>query len=284
MAEREGPLLIFDAIPGYPEGFRIVTNFLGTPRLCALALGLPTDLSKLEILKAWKEKNRGLKAISPEEVSSGPVEENVQEGREVDLERFPAPKWHELDGGRYIGTADLVITRDPKGQWVNVGTYRACLVDRNRLTLWILEHHHGKEIARQYWAQDRPCPVAIVLGCEPATWMAAPFAARAGSCEYDYAGALREAPVEVIRAPYTGLPVPASSEIVLEGEIPPLEEESAPEGPFGEWPGYYTHTGQECIVRVRRIMHRNHPILLGNPPLLPTTQRYGIPLFAARIW
>ncbi len=284
MAEREGPLLLFDAIPGYPEGFRIVTNFLGTHRLFALALGLPADLSKLEILKAWKEKNRQLKPLPPREISSGPVAENVLEGEELNLEKFPAPKWHELDGGRYIGTADMVVTRDPQSGWVNIGTYRACLVDRNRLTLWILEHHHGKQIAREYWAQGRACPVAIVLGCEPATWLAAPAAVKAGGSEYDYAGALRGAPVEVMPGLYTGLPVPAFSEIVIEGEIPPLQEESAPEGPFGEWPGYYTHSGRECVVRVRNILHRNDPILLGNPPLLPITQRYGIPLFAVRIW
>ena len=66
--------------------------------------------------------------------------------------------------------------------------------------------------------------------------------------------------------------------------MPSPEEETHPEGPFGEWPGYYTHSGNECVVRIKRILHRNDPILLGNPPLLPITERYGIPLFAARIW
>ncbi len=284
MAEREGPLLLFDSIPGYPEGFRIVTNFLATPRRFAQALGLPHDLPKMEILKAWREKSRRLEYLPPVEVASGPVTENVVEGEDIDLEKFPAPKWHELDGGRYIGTADMVITRDPKSGWINVGAYRACIQGKRRLSLWVLEHHHGKQIIRRHWEEGRHCPVAIVLGCEPATWIAAPSAIKAGVSEYDYAGGLRGAPVEVIKAPHTGLPVPAFAEIVLEGEIPPLEEESALEGPFGEWPGYYTHVGQECVVRVRGVMYRNKPILLGNPPLLPTTHRYGIPLFATRIW
>ena len=114
--------------------------------------------------------------------------------------------------------------------------------------------------------------------------MDATTAAKTGVSEYEYSGALRGAPLEIIRAPYTGLPVPATSEIVIEGEMPPPEEESHPEGPFGEWPGYYTHSGAECVVRVKQILHRNDPILLGNPPLLPITERYGIPLYAARIW
>lgn len=284
MAEREGPLLLFDDIPGYPQGFRIATNVLATPRRFALALGLPADSPKLEILKIWREKIRGLKAFAPVEVSSGPLTENTLEGARIDLERFPTPKWHEHDGGRYIGTGDMIVTRDPDSGWINVGTYRACVVAKDRMTLWIIDHKHGKQIARKYWQSNRACPVAIVLGCEPATWMAAPSAAKAGVSEYEYAGALRGQPVQVLRAPFTGLPVPATSEIVVEGEIPPLEVESEMEGPFGEWPGYYTHRGKECVVRVKRIMYRNDPIILGNPPLLPITERYGIPLFAARIW
>ena len=200
------------------------------------------------------------------------------------MDIFPTPKWHEHDGGRYIGTGDMVIIKDPDSGWVNVGTYRSCVVGKDRVTLWIIEHKHGKQIARKYWQAGRPCPVAIVLGCEPATWMAAPSAAKAGVSEYEYAGALRGAPLEVIRAPFTGLPIPATSEIVIEGEMPSPEEESHAEGPFGEWPGYYTHSGNECVVRVKRILYRNDPILLGNPPLLPITERYGIPLYAARIW
>ena len=284
MAEQEGPLLLFDDISGYPKGFRVATNVLATARRFALALGLPTDSPKLEILKIWREKIRALKAFAPVEVSSGPLTENIMAGARIDLEKFPTPKWHEHDGGRYIGTGDMVVTKDPDSGWINVGTYRACVVGKDRMTLWIIDHKHGKQIARKYWQSNRACPVAVVLGCEPATWMAAPSAAKAGVSEYEYAGALRGEPLELIRAPFTGLPVPATSEIVVEGEIPPLEEESEMEGPFGEWPGYYTHRGKECVVRVRRIMYRNDPIILGNPPLLPITERYGIPLFAARIW
>ena len=284
MAEQDGPLLLFDNIVGYPTGFRIVTNALATPRRFALALGLPTEASKLEILKTWRRKTRDLKPFAAVEISSGPITENILTDDRVDLGIFPTPKWHEHDGGRYIGTGDMVVIKDPDSGWVNVGTYRSCIVGKDRLTLWIIEQKHGKQIARKYWREGRACPVAIVLGCEPATWMAAPVAAKAGVSEYEYAGALRGAPLEVIRLPFTGLPVPATSEIVIEGEMPPPQEESHPEGPFGEWPGYYTHSGDECVVRVKRILHRDNPILFGNPPLLPITERYGIPLYAARIW
>jgi UbiD family decarboxylase len=284
MAEAEGPLLVFDSIQGYPKGFRVASNVLSSARRCALALGLPTDAPRMQMLDAWRKRIPTLKSFPPTDVQSGPVTENVLKDDAVDLGIFPAPKWHAEDGGRYIGTGDMVVVKDPDSDWVNVGTYRCCVVDKNRVTLWIIEHKHGKQIARKYWNKGRPCPVAIVLGCDPTTWMAAPFGAKGGQSEYEYAGALHGEPLKVIRTPLHGLPVPATSEIVIEGEMVSPEEESHMEGPFGEWPGYYTHSGMESVVRIKRVLHRNNPIILGNPPLLPSTERYGIPLYAARIW
>ncbi len=283
-AEKFGPILLFDSIKGYPRGFRVVSNFLASPRRFALSMGLPPEMPRLEMLRAWKDKTRALKPVAPREVSSGPIMENILTGNDADPEKFPAPKWHQNDGGRYIGTADMVITKDPDSDWVNVGTYRACIQSGRRLSLWILEDRDGRHIAAKYWARGKACPALVVLGCEPATWMASPVKVEPGVSELDYAGALRGEPVEVIKSELTGLPIPAHAEIVVEGEIPPLDQDSAAEGPFGEWPGYYAHTGDECVVRIKRIMYRNDPILLGNPPLLPITQRYGVPIFVVRVW
>ena len=135
MAEQEGPLLLFDNIAGYPKGFRIATNVLASARRFALALGLPTDVAKLEILKTWRHKTRDLKPFAPIEVSSGPITENVLDGDRIDLRIFPTPKWHEHDGGRYIGTGDMVVIKDPDSGWINVGTYRSCVVGEDRVTL-----------------------------------------------------------------------------------------------------------------------------------------------------
>jgi len=288
VAEKEGPALLFDNIVGYPKGFRVLTNFLGTAARNAVALGISPKLSKVEMVRAWKDKSKLLKHIPPKELATGSVMENVLEGDAVDLARFPAPKWHEHDGGRYIGTADMVITRDPDTGWVNFGTHRGCIQGKDRLSLWFTTRgdRHSHHIASKYWAKGQACPIAVVLGCDPVLWSAAPAAVPVGVSEYGLAGAFRGEPVEVIRAPGTGLPIPAHAEIVVEGEMPPLEEESAQEGPFGEWPGYYSHTGPETVVRVKRIMHRNDPILLGAVPMIPTTTfGYGaLPLTAASTW
>jgi UbiD family decarboxylase len=283
VAEHEGPALLFDNIAGYPAGFRVFTNFMGTSAACAIALGLPLDLPKLDIVRAWKEKSKQLQKLAPREVEKGPVLENRLGGDAVDLTRFPAPQWHPQDGGRYIGTADMVITRDPETGWVNLGTYRAAIQGKDRLSLWMLGNRHARMAAAKYWAQGKACPIAIVLGCDPITWMAAPIPAPVGVSEYEFAGALRGAAVEVIRAPQTGLPIPAFAELVVEGEMPPLSEESVLEGPFGEWTGYYTHSGPETVVRVQQILFRDDPIILGDPPMIPTITPgdQAVPLWSA---
>jgi UbiD family decarboxylase len=145
---------------------------------------------------------------------------------------------------------------------------------------------HGRIIVERYWAQGRAAPVAVVLGCDPLTWMTASMAPPFGSSEYELASAYRGSPVEVVRLPGTGLPVPAHAEIVLEGEIPPLAEECAYEGPFGEWPGYYSHEGHEAVVRIQSIYHRRRPILLGAPPLRPlgVGGPVGVPSIAVQMW
>jgi len=284
MAERAGPMLLFDEIPGYPTGFRVLSNFLSTPKRFALAAGIPLDATRLEMLRIWKDKLKNLRLIPPRYSKDGPVAENVLRGDQINVEMFPAPRWHQHDGGRYIGTADMVIVKDPESDWVNMGTYRACIQGRDRLSLWMIADRDGRRIASQYWASGKSCPVAIVLGHEPGTWMAAPMKLKPGVSEYDFAGGIRGEPVEVISGPVTGLPIPAHAEIVFEGEIAPAEQESVAEGPFGEWPGYYAHQGQEPVMRVKQIMYRDDPILLGFPPLLPTTMDSGIPTSAARLW
>lgn len=287
MAEKEGPALLFDNIAGYPKGFRVFTNFMSTAARCAWALGISPKLSKVEMIRAWKNKTKLLKFIPPREVATGSVMENVLEGDAVDLARFPAPQWHEHDGGRYIGTADMVLTRDPDSGWVNFGAHRGCIQSKDRLSLWFAtKSRHGSLIASKYWAKGQACPVAVVFGCDPVLWTASPAALPIGVSEYDLAGALRGEPAEILRAPGTGLPIPAHAEIVVEGEMPPPEEESAQEGPFGEWPGYYTHTGREPVMRVKRIMYRNDPILLGAPPMLPTSPcgHQALPRAAVSTW
>ena len=120
----KAPLLIFDRIKGHAPGYRVVTNIVNTPGRAALALGLPVTAGKIELVRLWKERVRSLKPVPPVEVRDGPVIRNLLSGNKVDITKFPAPTWHELDGGPYLGTACMVIMRDPDNpDWVNAGTY-----------------------------------------------------------------------------------------------------------------------------------------------------------------
>jgi len=269
MAERNGPMLVFDKFSNHPVGYRVCSNAIRSARRFALAMGLPLDIHPLELLQLWRERRKAAETIPTKVVGDGPVMECVQKDNEVDIGRFPTPRWHSGDGGRYIGTQDMVITRDPDRGWVNMGVYRGMIQGRDRISLWINPMKHGRILVERYWRDGTAAPVAVVLGCEPVTWMTASMSPPFGTSEYELAGAYRGSPVEIVQLPLTGLPVPSGAEIVIEGEIPPVSEETAEEGPFGEWPGYYTHQGPECVVRIQRIYHRQNPILAGAPPMRP---------------
>ena len=286
VAERKGPALLFDKIQGYEPGRRIITNMTSTPRRMAISLGLRADLPPLEVAKDLKERLKALRGVQPTSVNGGPVKENLLRGPEADVTRFPAPKWHEDDGGPYIGTGCAVVMRDPDEGWVNVGTYRVQVHDRRLLGLYISPGHHGRIIRERYWARGEECPVAIVVGLHPLLLFASFIAVGWGISEYEVAGGLGGRPVEVVKGEVTGLPVPAESELVIEGFLPPPEKESRAEGPFGEWTGYYaTGSRNEPVVRVEGIMHRDDPIITGDPPLKPPASPDGEYIYrAASVW
>jgi 4-hydroxy-3-polyprenylbenzoate decarboxylase len=202
-------------------------------------------------------------------VKKGPILENVLSGKDVDLLKFPVPFMHELDGGRYIGTGCLVVTRDPEEGWVNLGTYRGMVHDRSSMGLYISPGKHGRIHRQKYFDQGKPCPVVICVGQDPVLFMVSGNEVDYGVSEYDYAGGLKGIPIEVIEGKATGLPFPAHAEIVIEGFMHP--QDVMKEGPFGEWTGYYaSSTRPEPVVRVENIYHRNNPILCcarpGRPP------------------
>ncbi|MDO8692270.1 MAG: UbiD family decarboxylase [Dehalococcoidia bacterium] len=265
------PAILFDEIPDYPPGYRVLTNSFGSVDRLAVTWGLPTGLPIKEFKEKLRQKYKSLQPIKPVLVADGPVMENVLTGDQVDLFRFPAPMWHEEDGGRYIGTGSVDITMDPEELWVNVGTYRVMVIDKNHTGFFIATGQHGRIQRDKYLSQNRPMPVAVSCGHDPAIFMAGGAEFPYGISEYEYAGAIKGEPIEVIRGPVTGLPIPAHSELVLEGFAMPGEARS--EGPFGEWTGYYgSGSRTEPIIDVKAIYHRNHPIILGSPPGKPPTE------------
>ena len=181
--EKENPpVIVFDQIVGYPKGFRVAVN-VRSSRVFDTGQGLE------QVQKYRKHRRPHPDPIDPVSVESGPVLENVQEGDDIDTLKFPAPKWHGDDGGRYIGTECMVITRDPDTGWVNAGTYRVEVHDKNTLCAFIEPGKHGDIIRKKYWARGEPCPMVVTVGQAPVLGAAAASTAAEGVSEFAVAGA-----------------------------------------------------------------------------------------------
>jgi 4-hydroxy-3-polyprenylbenzoate decarboxylase len=282
----ECPALLFDNIQGYPKGFRVFTNTTTNAQRAALALGLDPHLRPLDALKAWMEKRQKLSMIKPVEVASAKWLENSFRGDSVNVTHFPAPVWHKDDGGPYIGSGSLVIMRDPDTGWINASIYRVQVHGPRTCTIQF-DHfgRHGAIIARKYWDRGEPCPVAVVNGPDPALFISGFEYLPEGASEYDFAGAIKGAPIETHPAPVTGLPVPALAEIIIEGHLKPTSETFLMEGPFGEFTGYYAADKRPCpVMEIAAVHFRNDPIILGSPPMKPPRFHFGLPFRAASIW
>ncbi len=258
------PLLLFEDIPGHAPGQRVLMNV----RFSKIFSG---DLT-LDALRSFRTKRRGSGAsIPPKVVQGGPITQNIVRGDDVDILAFPAGKWHEHDGGRYIGTEVMVINKDPDSDWVNIGTYRVMVQDKKTLSVFIEPGKHGSLIREKWWAMGKPCPMVVCVGQAPILGMMAGTSSSYGVSEYATAGGRIGRPIEVVNGELTGLPIPADAELAFEGFMPPPGEETRLEGPFAEWPGYYaTDAHPEPVVRVGAIYHRDDPIVIGQPPAKPT--------------
>lgn len=278
------PMLLFDSVKGYPKGHRVVCNPFVTSKRQSIALGGPEVGSQREITQHFREKlAQPYKPIPAKEVKTGPVMENVHTGNDVDLSEFPVPKWHNLDGGRYIGTGCCVIMKDPEEGWVNMSTYRVQIHDKAVASImFATPGRHGNLISEKYWAKGQGCPVVVTCGQEPVLYYAAggkPW----GQSELDWAGWFKGKPIEVIKGEFTGLPIPATAEIALEGELTVPGVEMVKEGPFGEFTGYYAGgVTERPAFRIKAILHRNNPIIQGNAPVAPCNYHLGTG--TARLW
>ncbi|MBT5048049.1 MAG: UbiD family decarboxylase [Rhodospirillaceae bacterium] len=264
--DENSPALLFDDIPGVRPGFRVLANFFGGTRK-NMTLGFPTHLSKVGLSEAWATaySHDTQALIPPVDVEDGPIFENILLGDDVDIEQFPAPIWHDGDGGRYIGTGSYNVTRDPDTDWLNMGTYRIMVKDARTVSFNTGFGKHGRMHFDKYTERGEKTPVVMVIGGDPLAFIMGGYEVPSDISEFDVLGGLRGRPVELVRGKVTGLPFPANAEIVLEGYVDPDVE--VPEGPFGDWCGSYTESGRmrpKCDVVA--VYHRNDPIILGFPP------------------
>lgn len=266
MLYRKGPALLYTNITGYngPEARcrQLATSLMASRRRLALCLGFEEELSNERLVRHVIAKLD--ERISPVLLDDGPVHDHTLMSPDVDLEAFPVPRWHHLDGGRYINTYAAVVTKDPDTQAVNVGVYRGMIGRKDAIpVLLVPSQHWGRHFAK-HKARQQIMPVACVYGWNPVMDIIAGSPVPEGVSEYEVMGALLGEPVPLVRCRTVDLEVPASAEIVVEGFIDPDPATYQPEGPFGEFTGYVSDVPtQRPVIQVTAITHRTDPIFRG---------------------
>ena len=306
-----GPALLFEKPKGH--SMPVLANLFGTPRRVALGIAAAEGEEGVEL--DWKvrlrevgsllaylkepEPPKGLKDawdklpvlkqvlnMAPKLLSSAPCQDIVWEGAQVDLGRLPVQTCWPGDAAPLI-TWGLVVTRGPARTRQNLGIYRQQVIAPNKVIMRWLAHRGGALDYREHCAAHpgEPFPVAVVIGADPATILAAVTPVPDTLSEYQFAGLLRGAKTELVKCLGSELQVPASSEIVLEGAIYPTEHpgeyETAAEGPFGDHTGYYNEVSEFPVFTIERITQRReaiyHSTYTGKPPDEPAMLQKQFP-------
>jgi 4-hydroxy-3-polyprenylbenzoate decarboxylase len=259
-----GPALLFTNPKG--SSIPVLGNLFGTTGRVSLAMGKESVTALREVgkvlafLKAPELPEglgdlldklpafRKLRDVNPREVRSAPCRQNVIEAPDVDLSTLPVQTCWPGDAGPLV-TWGMVITRGPHKKRQNIGIYRQQVIARNKVIMRWLPHRGGASDFRE-WQETHPgerFPVAVALGADPATILAAvtPIPDTLAKTEVTPSGA-------------GDLQVPAAAEFVFEGYIEPGEE--ADEGPFGDHTGYYNSVQRFPVFTIERITHRDNPI------------------------
>lgn len=206
--------------------------------------------------------------IPPVTVTQGPACETILKGTQVDLSKLPIPKYSPQDGGPYI-TPGIIVSQDPETKITDLGNYRFEYIDPTTLSFLAQPcHRFGKHIAKAKQMGLKKYHAAIVIGVDPVLEYTCQFQVSDTTNDYDIAGGLRGAPVELIKCQIIDVMVPATAEFVLELEIDLTQQVF--EGPLGEYTGYYTPGSPKPIAKVVAITHRNNAyfqaLLTGVPP------------------
>lgn len=256
----KSPALLFEKLEGDTSGASILINMLGASReRYALAVGLDPALNTSEMIKATRAvmSARIPPVMIPKD--KAPVNEVVLTGKDIDLSKFPIPKFWPGDGGAFIGTGNIVLTKSPDTGRINVGCYRQMVQGPNRVGLYCSPGKHGLLDREAWWAKGEPCEVVAAYGVDPVLFMLGSQSFGAEDSEFDFAGGIMGRAVELTKAERVSLPIPAHAEFVVEGVL--RQGDVMPEGPLGEFTGYYgRERSPQPVMEVLAVHHRRAPV------------------------
>jgi len=262
--QQPSPAVLFERPRGFdksPVGAKLLWNILGpSVKRVALSLEEPADTPTVELIR--RVKNKLKMRLPPREMPAdqAPIYQNTITGKHIDLNQLPIPRHWPLDGGRYAGTGDAVITRDPDSGYLNVGTYRMMVQGKSQVGLYLSPGKDARLHITRAWQQGKPISVAAAWGIDPLFMLVGSQTFPKNVSEYEYAGGIKGEPIPVVRGKKTDLLIPANAELVIEGVIRPNSVKA--EGPFGEFPGYYGRPEAGCpLVDVTAVHYRTRPIL-----------------------
>lgn len=288
--QKPSPAVLFEKTVGFENskiGMRHLWNVLGpSVRRIAVTLEEHPDTPTVELIRRTKDKLK--RRTPPREVTRKEAQffENTWEGDQIDLEKLPIPKHWPRDGGRYAGTADCVITKDPETGYLNVGTYRMMIQGKDTCGLYLSPGKDARLHIQKAWDAGKPIEVAACWGIDPLFMLVGSQSFPKTVSEYEYAGGIKGEPIAVVKGIATDLLVPASAEIVVEGILEPGSMK--PEGPFGEFTGYYGKPEDKCpLVKVKALHFRNNPVLtnalMADYPSCEQSGFFSI-IRSAKIW
>ncbi len=253
------------------------TNGLCDTSSIALALGIDSGISRKKLVA--EARKRIAAPIKPKLVKTGPALENIVPAREVNLLKLPVPHWSTIDGGRYIGTWHINVTKDPESDSRNVGVYRMQLLGPRQATVSASPRSHLARHFAKAEKEGRPLPMAVAIGVSEAVIMAAAAAYPDGMDEYDLAGGLQQEAVQLIPCHTVNLEVPAYSEIVIEGLIQPGVR--VQDGPYFDYTGKPDTNPNAFLFEATQLMFRSHPIFRGTSIGVPGAEDHQLLAFLA---
>ncbi len=282
---QQGPALLFENVKN--SSVPVLANLFGTTQRVAMGMGEDSiealrEVGKLLAFLKEPDPPKGLKDawekmpifkqvlnMAPKEIKKAPCQEIVHEKDDVNLNTIPVQTCWPGDVAPLI-TWGLVVTKGPEKERQNLGIYRQQVIAKNKVIMRWLTQRGGALDFKEWQSKypGEPFPIAVALGADPATILAAVTPIPDSLSEYGFAGLLRGSKTEVVKCELSDLQVPASAEYILEGFIYP--DELAEEGPYGDHTGYYNETETFPVFTIERISHRKDPVYhstyTGRPP------------------